>query len=157
MCIIKCETNYCQFIRHISLLYGRNIHKKTLFLNGKDPLICKFKILIDGSLLRSFMIIQVKNHRKERKGWYLTSFKYLIYNGVILYIDLLNSVLLIYEEATQVMVKLTCPRSTSHTALAGNRTPVAEFTSHIEYHYTTDPFTGIVKEFNFKDCTNPYY
>ena len=28
--------------------------------------------------------------------------------------DLLNSVLLIQEEATEAMVKLTCPRSTSH-------------------------------------------
>ena len=36
--------------------------------------------------------------------------------------DLLNSVLLIKEEATEVMVKLTCPRSTSLgiLALAGN-------------------------------------
>ena len=36
--------------------------------------------------------------------------------------DLLNSVLLIKEEATEVMVKLTCPGSTSLgiLALAGN-------------------------------------
>ena len=39
------------------------------------------------------------------------------------------------------MVKLTCPRSTSRDLLAldENWTPVAEFASRIEYHYTTDP------------------
>ena len=49
-------------------------------------------------------------------GCYLFSFKYLCTVVVILYIlvdgDLLDSVLLILEEATEALIKLTCPRST---------------------------------------------
>ena len=47
--------------------------------------------------------------------------------------------MLIKEEATEAVVKLTCPRLTSRDLLAldENSTLVAEFASRIEYHYST--------------------
>ena len=55
--------------------------------------------------------------------------------------DLLNSVFANLGGGHRGYGKVDLPKVniTWHMAVAGNRTPVAQFESRIEYHHTTDP------------------